>query len=253
MEVETESKIVLRLNKNLWNKNLTIVPEDDIEPDDFSRKRSLSTCSSSSNKRLLSPKAFFPKMTIEDLSNQSASIIQQLNLYLNEFSNNILRSLPSHVDSRIISPILNIRYKDIINHCLSLRLESLQRFIFPLIQKLMQHPKNSNLFNHPVDPVALEIPDYLVTIKKPMDLGTIKSRLQRGQFESLTDIINLINLVFDNAMTFNNKNHFIHETAYFLKNEFTADLDSTIDKYSKEVFKINTYFILYLNINNSNI
>jgi hypothetical protein len=86
-----------------------------------------------------------------------------------------------------------------------------------------------------------------------MDLGTIKSRLQRGQFESLTDIINLINLVFDNATTFNNKNHFIHETAYFLKNEFTADLDSTIDKYSKEVFKINTYFILYLNINNSNI
>jgi len=42
-----------------------------------------------------------------------------------------------------------------------------------ILTALMQH-ENAWPFNTPVDPVQLEIPDYFVKIKKPMDLGTIK-------------------------------------------------------------------------------
>jgi hypothetical protein len=40
---------------------------------------------------------------------------------------------------------------------------------------LMSQP-NANIFDKPVDPVALNIPDYPTIIKNPMDLGTINLR-----------------------------------------------------------------------------
>ena len=50
---------------------------------------------------------------------------------------------------------------------------------FRLHVKLMNH-KWAGPFLHPVDPVALHIPDYFDIIKNPMDLGTIYSRLLSG-------------------------------------------------------------------------
>lgn len=38
-------------------------------------------------------------------------------------------------------------------------------------------------FNTPVDPVALNLPDYPKIIKKPMDLGTIAHKLERREYE----------------------------------------------------------------------
>ena len=50
---------------------------------------------------------------------------------------------------------------------------------------LMKHQKNPHeLFNIPVDPVALLIPDYEKVIKEPMDLGLIKRRLEEGYYSS---------------------------------------------------------------------
>lgn len=41
-----------------------------------------------------------------------------------------------------------------------------------LLLEIRSH-KFAGPFNQPVDPIALNIPDYPLKIKKPMDLGTI--------------------------------------------------------------------------------
>jgi hypothetical protein len=49
-----------------------------------------------------------------------------------------------------------------------------------ILAKVMAHP-NAWPFNQPVDPVALNIPDYLDVVKQPMDLGTIKGQFAAGE------------------------------------------------------------------------
>lgn len=51
-----------------------------------------------------------------------------------------------------------------------------------LLQWLRDEP-NSDFFNAPVDPVALNIPDYPLIIKKPMDFGTIKRKLEEKVYQ----------------------------------------------------------------------
>ena len=43
-------------------------------------------------------------------------------------------------------------------------------------------------FLQPVDPQALGLTDYLMIIKKPMDLGTIAKRLDSGHYASLNAV-----------------------------------------------------------------
>jgi len=58
-------------------------------------------------------------------------------------------------------------------------------------------------FHAPVDPIALQIPDYLNIIKKPMDLGTIKRKLAGCEYEKCKDFVNDVKLVFNNTITYN--------------------------------------------------
>ncbi len=44
--------------------------------------------------------------------------------------------------------------------------------------------RNAWPFNQPVDPVALNIPDYLDVVKQPMDLGTVLKNLDAGELTS---------------------------------------------------------------------
>jgi hypothetical protein len=41
-----------------------------------------------------------------------------------------------------------------------------------VLRQLMKH-EHAWPFNEPVDPIKLEIPDYPLIIKNPMDLGTV--------------------------------------------------------------------------------
>ena len=66
-------------------------------------------------------------------------------------------------------------------------------------------------FLHPVDPVALSLPDYPTIIRHPMDLGTIEAKLtahpvqytEPGEWESD------MRLVFANAYLYNKPEHFV--------------------------------------------
>ena len=129
----------------------------------------------------------------------------------------------------------NMTYRQLAQHLYGLRVEHVQRIMRPILFRLMTHPKNFDLFNAPVDPDALGIPSYFQIIKRPMDLGTVKSVLQRGGFQTLESCIKDIDLVFDNAMLFNPVNHVVHDSAKLLQSEFHSEISTLKEKLQREV------------------
>ncbi|KIW06239.1 uncharacterized protein PV09_02713 [Verruconis gallopava] len=66
-----------------------------------------------------------------------------------------------------------------------------------------KHQSFTYAFLYPVDPVALNIPNYLRIIKKPMDFGTILTNLKNGQYSSAKEVHADCKLVFANCYKFN--------------------------------------------------
>jgi len=79
------------------------------------------------------------------------------------------------------------------------------------------------VFNTPVDPVELGLPDYFEVIKKPMDLGTVNRRLDNGQYHTIDEFAADVNLTFDNAMQYNEERSVVHDMAAELKAKFQVD------------------------------
>nr|KAJ0211356.1 hypothetical protein LSAT_V11C400167910 [Lactuca sativa] len=88
-----------------------------------------------------------------------------------------------------------------------------------LLEKLMKH-KHGWVFNKPVDPLALGLHDYFDIIKHPMDLETVKSRLDKNWYNSPMEFAEDVRLTFHNAMTYNPKGQDVHAMAELLLNFF---------------------------------
>jgi len=58
-------------------------------------------------------------------------------------------------------------------------------------------------FREPVDWRALELWDYPQIITKMMDLGTVKRKLERGQYQTAAECADDIRLIWTNCMTYN--------------------------------------------------
>jgi len=66
-----------------------------------------------------------------------------------------------------------------------------------------KHLALNYVFLMPVDAVAMGIPQYLQIIQHPMDLSTIKLRLERGDYNDCVDFERDVRLMFNNCYTFN--------------------------------------------------
>ena len=91
------------------------------------------------------------------------------------------------------------------------------------VLKGLQTHQHGWVFNVPVDPVELGLPDYFDIIKKPMDLGTIHKKLDAGAYHAIEDFNADVNLTFDNAMVFNESGTVVYDMAKELKTKFEAD------------------------------
>ncbi|KAG2717496.1 hypothetical protein I3760_03G178600 [Carya illinoinensis] len=78
-----------------------------------------------------------------------------------------------------------------------------------LLEKLMKH-KHGWVFNTPVDVEGLGLHDYFTIIRHPMDLGTVKSRLNKNWYKSPKEFAEDVRLTFRNAMTYNPKGQDVH-------------------------------------------
>ncbi|XP_061554298.1 bromodomain-containing protein 2-like isoform X1 [Phycodurus eques] len=58
-------------------------------------------------------------------------------------------------------------------------------------------------FYHPVDAVALKLPDYHTIITNPMDLGSIKRRLENNYYWSASECLQDFNTMFTNCYIYN--------------------------------------------------
>ncbi|KGN49348.1 transcription factor GTE12 isoform X2 [Cucumis sativus] len=88
-----------------------------------------------------------------------------------------------------------------------------------ILKTLMTH-RFGWVFNQPVDPVALKIPDYFSIITDPMDLGTVKSKLERNLYQASEEFAADIRLTFSNAMLYNPSGNHVHKMAKELLENF---------------------------------
>ena len=82
--------------------------------------------------------------------------------------------------------------------------EELKHHFAPLVDELHRHP-DSEAFHRPVDPVALQIPDYFEIIKQPMDMSTIRSKLDEGHYKDPWEVCTDVRLMWYNAWKYNRK------------------------------------------------
>lgn len=88
-----------------------------------------------------------------------------------------------------------------------------------ILSKLMKH-KHAWIFKNPVDVVGMGLHDYYDIIRRPMDLGTVKSNLGKNLYAAPSDFANDVRLTFNNAMTYNPKGHDVYAMAEQLLTRF---------------------------------
>ncbi|EDQ89692.1 uncharacterized protein MONBRDRAFT_25289 [Monosiga brevicollis MX1] len=89
--------------------------------------------------------------------------------------------------------------------------------------------KDANLFRHPVK--EEHAPDYHKKIKEPMDLGTIKHRVESGAIKTTRDFERAMNLMFTNACVYNDPDHFVHIAAL----EMAQDARNAVASYRNTI------------------
>ncbi|KAM7271947.1 hypothetical protein ACFE04_031161 [Oxalis oulophora] len=109
-----------------------------------------------------------------------------------------------------------------------------------LLEKLMKH-KHGWVFNTPVDAKTLGLHDYFIIIKYPMDLGTIKTRLNDNWYKSPKEFAEDVRLTFNNAMTYNPKGQDVHVMAEQLSNMFEDKWATLEADYDREL-KFSTFY-----------
>ncbi|XVE51527.1 hypothetical protein DITRI_Ditri02bG0049300 [Diplodiscus trichospermus] len=120
-----------------------------------------------------------------------------------------------------------------------------------LLKALMKHPAGW-VFNQPVDPKALNIPDYFTIIKNPMDLGTIKSKLVKNTYCGIEEFVADIRLTFSNAMLYNPPSNNVHKMAEEMNELFEARWKSLEEKWNQENFKVGHGKILSVRLKDVN-
>ncbi|KAM1022716.1 hypothetical protein ACFX2I_043608 [Malus domestica] len=102
-----------------------------------------------------------------------------------------------------------------------------------VLSKLMKQ-KYAWIFNRPVDVVTLGLHDYYDIIKKPMDLGAVKTNLAKGLYSTPSDFSADVRLTFEKAMRYNPQGHEVYNYANQLRSRFEELFQPLIDKHGDE-------------------
>ncbi|KAF1429816.1 Bromodomain testis-specific protein, partial [Spheniscus humboldti] len=108
-------------------------------------------------------------------------------------------SVPSQHRSIIINPPPPEYINNNNSGCQTNQLQYLQR----VVMKAMWRHNFSWPFHQPVDAAALNLPDYYSIIKKPMDLSTIKKRLEHNYYTKAAECIEDFKTMFLNCYIYN--------------------------------------------------
>ncbi|KAL0799729.1 hypothetical protein Bca101_054904 [Brassica carinata] len=76
------------------------------------------------------------------------------------------------------------------------------------------------VFNVPVDAEGLGLHDYHIIVKEPMDLGTVRAKLEKSLYNSPLDFARDVRLTYDNAILYNPIGQDVHGMAKSLLSVF---------------------------------
>ncbi|XP_036413426.1 bromodomain-containing protein 3-like isoform X2 [Colossoma macropomum] len=83
------------------------------------------------------------------------------------------------------------------------RLTNQLQYLLKVVLKTLWKHQFSWPFQAPVDAIKLRLPDYYKIIKNPMDMGTIKKRLENGFYWNAQECIQDFNTMFTNCYIYN--------------------------------------------------
>ncbi|XP_024003698.1 transcription factor GTE1 [Eutrema salsugineum] len=95
----------------------------------------------------------------------------------------------------------------------------LMRQFATIIRQITQH-KWAWPFMEPVDVKGLGLDDYHKVIEKPMDLGTIKTKMEASEYNNVREIYADVRLVFKNAMKYNEEKEDVYVMAKAVLEKF---------------------------------
>jgi hypothetical protein len=91
--------------------------------------------------------------------------------------------------------------------------------MYQLVQWL-SNQKDVDAFLDPVDWKALGLTDYPLVIAHPMDLGTIKGRLESGHYSKHAQVAEDVRLVWNNCKAYNQEGSYLYKIAEKLAGKF---------------------------------
>ncbi|XP_053107955.1 histone acetyltransferase p300-like isoform X2 [Hemicordylus capensis] len=102
--------------------------------------------------------------------------------------------------------------------------EELKQALMPTLEALYHQEPESFPFRRPVDPHLLGIPDYFDVVKNPMDLSTIKRKLDTGEYQEPWQYVDDIWLMFNNAWLYNRKTSRVYKYCSKLAEVFEQEI-----------------------------
>ncbi|GMI08523.1 hypothetical protein TrLO_g15972 [Triparma laevis f. longispina] len=96
-----------------------------------------------------------------------------------------------------------------------------------MINKLL-NDQYADPFAQPVNPVALNLPDYFEVVKEPMDLGTVKKKVDKGCYTDVESFEKDVRLTFTNCILYNGERSDVGSMAKTMIQVFQKDMKSTM-------------------------
>lgn len=89
----------------------------------------------------------------------------------------------------------------------------------------MHAKDNQEIFTEPVD--TDEVPDYMDVVKEPMDLSTMRRKLNLGEYFSLDEMEADFNLMIQNCLAYNNKDTIFYRAGIRMRDQCLPVFKST--------------------------
>ncbi|PKU33364.1 creb-binding protein isoform x3 [Limosa lapponica baueri] len=126
--------------------------------------------------------------------------------------------------------------------------EELRQALMPTLEALYRQDPESLPFRQPVDPQLLGIPDYFDIVKNPMDLSTIKRKLDTGQYQEPWQYVDDVWLMFNNAWLYNRKTSRVYKFCTKLAEVFEQEIDPVMQSLGYCCGRKRTPFLLISSI-----
>ncbi|CAH8547179.1 unnamed protein product [Dicrocoelium dendriticum] len=105
----------------------------------------------------------------------------------------------------------------------------LLRYFIPVVEKISKE-KDAEPFLQPVDWESLEIYDYPQIVSNPMDLSTIRKKLENREYKDPWNVVDDFWLMLNNAWLYNKKTSKVYKTCTRLSEIFEAAIDPVMQQ-----------------------